>query len=248
MDPIAFLPFILIFLLLVAFFRRSRGNSGEHRVNTGLSYHLDRNVYRLIADVTLPVGDGTTQIDHLVVSPHGIFVIETKNMKGWIFGHPDHARWTQAIFRDRYRFQNPIRQNYKHVRTVRELLGLGRLQVIGVVAFVGDCDFKTPMPPAVVQGVSGLVDFIGSRRTLVFGEDEVPRLIERILEARLKPGLRTNIAHVRNVRRRMSERVAAPGACPRCGSVMAARTNRNSGERFLGCTRYPQCKGTRPLL
>ncbi len=245
MDLIAFLPIVLIVLLLAAFFLRSGENRGEDRVNAGLSSHLDEKTYRLIEDVTLPVGDGTTQIDHLVVSRYGIFVIETKNMTGWIFGHPDHMRWTQVIYGDRYGFQNPIRQNYKHVKTVQELLCLSRLQVIGAVAFVGDSEFKSPMPPAVVQGVSELVDFIRSRRAIVFDEDELPRLVEEIENARLEPGRRTAIAHVQNVRRQMAERSRNPGACPLCGSAMAGRTNRSTGERFLGCTRYPQCKGTR---
>lgn len=247
MDPIAILLIVLIVLLLVARLLRSRGKLGEYRVNTGLSSHLDKNVYRLIANVTLPVGDGTTQIDHLVVSRYGIFVIETKDMTGWIFGHPDHARWTQVIYGDRYRFQNPIRQNYKHVKAVRELLCLSRLQVIGVVAFVGNSEFRTTMPSAVVQGVSELVDFIRSKRAIVFDEDELPRLIEEIQNSRLEPGRRTNIAHVQNVRRQMAERNQDPGACPLCGSVMVGRTNKSTGERFLGCTRYPECKGTLPV-
>lgn len=247
MDPSGLLSVVLIVLLLAAIFLRSRRNSGESRVNVGLSFHLDKKIYRLIKDVTLPVGDGTTQIDHLVVSRHGIFVIETKNMTGWIFGHPDHAHWTQVIYGDRYKFQNPIRQNYKHVKTVRDLLYLSRIQVLNVVAFVGDSEFKTPMPPAVVQGVSELVDFIRSRRAIVFDEDELPRLIEEIQDARLEPGRRTDIAHVRNVRRQMAERTVDPSACPLCGSVMVGRTNRSTGERFLGCTRYPQCRGTLPV-
>jgi len=37
--------------------------------------------------LTLPDGEGsTTQIDHFLLSPYGLFVIETKNYKGWIFG------------------------------------------------------------------------------------------------------------------------------------------------------------------
>ena len=109
------------------FLRWPLGNWGESRVNAGLASRLDEKTYRLIENVTLPVGDGTTQIDHLIFSRYGIFVIETKDMTGWIFGNPNDARWTQVIYGDRYRFQNPIRQNYKHVKTVQELLCLSRL-------------------------------------------------------------------------------------------------------------------------
>ena len=251
MDPISFFPFVLIILLVILFFLAGdfhlwpRGNRGEYTVNSGLSSYLDEKTYRVIADVTLPSGDGTTQIDHLVVSRYGIFVIETKDKTGWIFGHPDHARWTQVIYRDRYRFQNPIRQNYKHVKTVQELLCLSRIQVLNVVVFIGDCRFKTPMPPAVVKGVSGLVGFIRSKRAIVIDDAELPRLVAEIQAARLERGYETDRAHVRNVRRQMAERRQNTGACPLCGGVMVGRTNKSTGERFLGCTRYPECKGTR---
>lgn len=250
MDSVVVWALAVIFLLFVLVHLWPRGhwgNWGEHKVNSGLSSYLDEKTYRVIADVTLPSGDGTTQIDHLVVSRYGIFVIETKDKTGWIFGHPDHARWTQVIYRDRYSFQNPIRQNYKHVKTVQELLCLSRIQVLNVVVFTGTCRFKTPMPPAVVKGVSGLVGFIRSQRAIVIDDAQLPRLVAEIQAARLEPGYETDRAHVRNVRRQMAERRQNPGACPRCGSAMTGRTNRSTGERFLGCTRYPDCKGTRPV-
>ena len=65
----------------------------------------------------------TTQIDHVVVSRHGVFVIETKNYGGWIFGKPGAKNWTQKFPRRSTTFQNPLRQNDKHVRTLVELTG-----------------------------------------------------------------------------------------------------------------------------
>jgi len=47
---------------------------------------LNQDEYKTIKNVTLPAEGGTTQIDHIIVSEHGVFVIETKNMKGWIYG------------------------------------------------------------------------------------------------------------------------------------------------------------------
>ena len=240
-----FLDPVLDLILMFAWFK---GKLGEFKVNVGFDLLLDRGVYRLVKNVTLPVSDGTTQIDHLVVSPYGIFVIETKNMKGWIFGRPDQAEWTQQIYRYKQKFRNPLRQNYKHVKVVQELLGLGPHQVHNVVVFVGDCTFKTPMPAEVVHGVSNLADFIRSKRVPVFAEDEVLRLIEVILDKRLDPGLRTNLTHVRYVKREISNStVDARKACPRCSGVMVERANKLSGERFLGCRRYPRCKGVRSL-
>ena len=53
----------------------------------------------------------TVQIDHIVVSPFGIFVIETKGYQGWITGGENSEYWTQTIFKSKHKFYNPIRQN-----------------------------------------------------------------------------------------------------------------------------------------
>jgi len=239
--PVLVLPWIL----RSAWFK---GKLGEFKVNVGVSLLLDRKVYRLVKNVTLPVGDETTQIDHLVVSPYGIFVLETKNIKGWIFGQPNQVRWTQVIYGFKHRFQNPLLQNNMHVKAVRDLLGPEPDQVHNVVVFVGACTFKTPMPAEVVHGVFGLIRFIRAKRVLVFTGDEVRRFIEYIQAKRLDPGFRTERTHVRNVKRRISDNKANSGTeCPRCGGVMLERVNRRTGERFLGCSRFPRCRGARPL-
>lgn len=80
----------LIFLALVSstLLRSSRfkGAIGEFVTNRAARKDLNKDVYRIFHDVTLPAGNGTTQIDHIIVSIYGIFVLETKNMTGWIFG------------------------------------------------------------------------------------------------------------------------------------------------------------------
>lgn len=239
---------VILFLSLPMVLRSAwfKGRLGEFKVNVGTGLLLDRGVYRLIKNVTLSVGDGTTQIDQLVVSPYGIFVIETKNMKGWIFGDPHQVQWTQQIYRHKERFQNPLRQNYKHVKAVQELLSLGPHQVFNVVVFVGGCTLKTQMPPEVVQGVFTLSKFIKSKRVPVLAEHDLPGLIDRLLDQRLVPGLRTNLSHIRNVKRQASSNTVDANTCPRCGAEMVERTNRRSGEQFLGCRRYPRCRGARP--
>lgn len=75
--------FILAALFNSAWFK---GVMGEALVNLSARLFLDKNKYHLIRNVTIPTGDGTTQIDHIIVSRFGVFVVETKNMKGWLFG------------------------------------------------------------------------------------------------------------------------------------------------------------------
>lgn len=73
-----------------------KGKIGESIVNTSNKLLLDKEVYIPIKNITLQLSDSsTTQIDHILVSKYGIFVIETKNMKGWIFGGEQQKQWTQ---------------------------------------------------------------------------------------------------------------------------------------------------------
>ena len=78
------------------------GKIGEKRVARKLSWLSDE--YITLNDVLLPTRNGTTQIDHIVVSPYAIFIIETKNYKGRIFGHQDSEEWTQSLLGKRRRW------------------------------------------------------------------------------------------------------------------------------------------------
>ena len=131
--------YLVPLFLLIAILKSTRfkGWLGETIVNLSAHFLLDRKTYHLIRNVTLPTEDGTTQIDHLIVSPYGVFVVETKNMKGWIFGRARQRCWTQKIYRHPQKFQNPLHQNYKHVKTLQALLDLSDYQVRSLMVFVG---------------------------------------------------------------------------------------------------------------
>ena len=65
-----------------------RGIIGEKRVRKHLD-RLPKEHYSVLNNVMVKAKKGTSQIDHIVISSHGIFVIETKNYKGWIHGNED---------------------------------------------------------------------------------------------------------------------------------------------------------------
>lgn len=221
---------------------RVKGILGEQLVRFALRLRLDRATYRAVHDLTLPTPDGTTQIDHVVVSRYGVFVIETKNMKGWIFGGERQAQWTQKIYRHTTRFQNPLLQNYKHVRALQALLDVPPETIHSVVTFVGASTFKTPMPENVTQGAR-FIAYINSFREPVFSEAAVEAVLRRIADGRLKPGAATNRAHVRSLQTRTDP--LAERRCPKCGSALILRTVKKgprAGDRFWGCSTYPQCR------
>ena len=226
---------------------RVKGILGEQLVRWALRLRLDRATYRAVHDLTLPTPDGTTQIDHVVVSPYGVFVIETKNMKGWIFGGERQAQWTQKIYRNTTRFQNPLLQNYKHVKALQALLDVPPETIHSVVTFVGGSTFKTPMPENVTQE-GRFIGYIKSFHDPVFSETAVEAILRRIAGGRLKPGSATNRAHVRSLRTRADP--LAERQCPKCGSALVLRTVKKgprAGDRFWGCSTYPQCRVMQPL-
>lgn len=237
-------------LLVVVWILQSpwlKGALGEIRVHRSLRRLLDENEYRLFRDLTLPVRDGTTQIDHVIVSRFGIFVIETKNMKGWIFGGADQAQWMQVVYRRKSKFQNPIRQNYKHLKAVQELLRIEGHKIHGIVAFVGSATPKSAMPLGVVWGVRSLADYVKSKRVAVLSEDELQAFAESLSGSGFRSNILTRHAHVRHVKTQATRRLRESESCPRCGATLMERTNRQSGARFLACSKFPTCRGTRKL-
>lgn len=92
---LALIPLILILRKpLVAFVR---GKKGELNVKLRLRM-LSSEKYKIINNLFISNNGQTTQIDHVVVSEYGIFVIETKNYKGWIYGGAKSDFWTQNIY------------------------------------------------------------------------------------------------------------------------------------------------------
>lgn len=220
-----------------------KGLVGEFIVNLSAKLRLNKNEYHLLKNVTLPTEDGTTQIDHIIVSVYGIFVVETKNIKGWIFGSPNQRTWTQKIYKHSNKFQNPLHQNHKHVKTLQSLLELSDEQIHSVVVFVGDSTFKTNMPDNVTYG-GGYIRYIKSITEHVLSQLEVDEIISKVESGRLTPSYKTHREHVNHVRNTITKRQATP-PCPKCGADMimrVAKKGQNKGNKFLGCSNFPQCR------
>ncbi len=243
--PIISKLWFLLPLLIVTSLLRSnwlKGVSGEMLVRLSALIYLDKRVYRPIHNVTLSTPDGTTQIDHVFVSKYGVFVVETKNYSGWIFGNEKQPMWTQKLFKHSNKFQNPLRQNFKHIKALDSLLGIEIENIHSVIVFVGGSTFKTEMPKNVTYA-SGYVSFIKSVRVPVFTEEEVESLYSAICSGRKPPSMATNREHIKNVQARLSTNLER--LCPRCGSEMVQRTVK-SGEKaggiFWGCSSFPKCR------
>ena len=158
--------------------------------------------YHLMNHITLLMKDGTTQVDHILVSRYGVFVIETKDYKGWIFANANQANWTQVLFNWKFRFQNPIFQNARHVRAVQGLLDFLPSDAIkSVVVFTGEAEFMTEVPQGVFT-ISGLIDYLHEQTVEVMSLNRMQFCVGRIETARLAISGKTDVEHVQSLSRR----------------------------------------------
>lgn len=226
-----------------------KGWTGEFLLHYFLSRKLPNSEYHLIRNVILPITDGTTQIDHVVVSRYGVFIIETKTYKGWIYGGERDAQWTQVVFRKKSRFQNPLRQNYKHTKTLSDLTGIPHDYIKSVIAFSGACTFKTDMPDNVTK-FRYVPGYILRHRDQIIKDEQVAEIAEVIGQWAGTVDTRRRANHVRNLRRNHAPVNDADDTphCPACGGLMVTRTNKRDGSTFWGCPKYPQCRGTRQCV
>ena len=217
-----------------------RGFVGEKITTLGMWMFLDRNTYQRFHNLIVPTDRGTTQVDHVLVSRFGISVIETKNMAGWIFGTEADAEWTQVHFRQKRRFQNPLRQNYRHTKALAGFLRVEHSLFHSIAFFIGDCRFKTNVPRNVMS--RGLSSYIKSYTVAVLEPRRIGEVVQRLAALKIESAGRSG-EHVAALKSRYSSTVT----CPRCGRGLVARTakrGRSAGQGFLGCSGYPKCRYT----
>jgi restriction system protein len=145
---------------------------GEQEVAHVLAEGLSYKDYFIFNNLTIPSDhNGSSQIDHLVISKFGIFVIESKDYKGWIFGSKDQDNWTQSLpgGTNKFQFQNPIRQNWSHIMSLRTLMPfIPESTFQSIVVFTDSCEIKTP----AIENVVRIEDLLGCIKK--YTENKVP--------------------------------------------------------------------------
>lgn len=182
-------------------------NHGEASLTQILKSSFGPPDYHLMNHVTLQMSDGTTQIDHILVSRFGVFVIETKDYnEGWIFASADQKQWAQVLYSWKFKFQNPLHQNFRHVCAVQALLDFLPSEAIKpAVVFTGRAEFKTAMPKGVFRPL-GLMALVAEQTTEVMSHNRMQFCVGRLETARLAISRETDIEHVQNLERRHGNR------------------------------------------
>ncbi len=218
-----------------------KGKMGEFNVSVVLST-LPKDEYQVINDIIIPSKYGTTQIDHVVVSIYGIFVIETKNYKGLIYGGEDAETWTKNMWGNKYSLRNPLKQNYGHVKSLQAILNIPKEMFIPIVVFSNRAKLRVQTQEAVIN-LWRLRSEIKNHKTPIIPTEQ---LIDYRSSIELAAIDDKDIAksHKANVRQNLNQRsqAIANGLCPRCGGHLVKRNGRYGS--FYGCSNYPNCKFT----
>jgi len=121
--------------------RFDKGKYGEYLTYKSLKY-FENTGGKLLFNLYIPKGEyKTTEIDALLICPKGLFVVESKNYSGWIFGNEIQRNWTQIIYNHKKRFYNPIMQNKSHIKCLKNLVGQN-IPMFSVIVFSDRCTLK----------------------------------------------------------------------------------------------------------
>ena len=238
---------IILFLVLIIFIRLKmpmwKGKYSEKLVNNKIQELPEE--YVIFNDLLFESNGYSTQIDNIVVSPYGVFVIETKGYKGWILGGENSEYWTQTIYKSKHQFYNPIKQNAGHVRFLRHLLRCSvDIPFIPIVVFNNDAELKVHIVNSLVVNRYSLKRTILQHRTSVLNQETTDWIVRTINQNRIIADKEKLKQHKHNAKARQyrSSDLINQGICPQCGGQLLLRHGKYG--TFYGCSNYPKCKFT----
>ena len=233
---------LAVLVIISAFIPQIHGIIGEGIVAIILKT-LPRDQYTVINNVLIRKEKSSSQIDHVVVSIYGIFVIETKNYSGWIMGGERSAKWTKNVYGHKYQFENPLIQNYGHVVALEKALGITDDKFFPIVVFSvrGDLKVKTSQP--VIYTFS-LRRTIRKQTEVLFTQEEMIDIAGRLKNLNMD-SFSAHVEHNQEAAelKRTADRKIAANICPRCGGQLKLRSGKYGN--FYGCTNYPRCRFTK---
>ena len=241
MIIVTLIPLLIFFAIL--YLRFNKGKIAEKMVYHKLMQLPEE--YHVIDDVLFMSNGRSTQIDHIVVSPYAVFVIETKGYKGWILGGENSEYWTQIIYKRKSTFYNPIHQNDGHIRFLKFLLkDLGNIPFVPIVVFNNEADLKVNVNNHIVVNRYCLKDAILQYKETVINLELKTKIISRIEASSRTQEKRAIREHKYNARSKQYDirNKIQHGVCPRCGGMFVER--RGKYGCFYGCSNYPKCTFT----
>ena len=247
------------------------GNYGEYLIYNALK-KFEATGAKLLFNLYIPKSNGeTTEIDLLMICSKGIFVFESKNYSGWIFGVETQKEWYQTLAAGRSgihkeSFYNPILQNMTHIKYLQQFLGQD-YPMRSIIIFSDRCTLKSIKLTSKNVNVinrcnleSTVASILEENTTKVLDESEILR-IYKLLYPYSQASKEAKSRHVEMLQNNnsLSKKENLPNKnheknnkikCPACDGYLVVRTVKegwNAGTKFYGCSNYPKCRYTRNL-
>lgn len=198
---------------------------GESKINSYVFYNYK-----------IEERNSSHQIDEIVVNKRGVFVIETKHMRGTIYGNRDQRKWKQCKEREVKSFFNPILQNKTHIYALKKILPRN-VDIKSLVVFI-DSNIENVKADDVI-----LLNELNAK--LNVGEEVFTNEQALMIAYRIEKN-RSNISdeeHVKNVKENQWR--IQNGICPNCGGQLVVKEGKYG--QFYGCSNYPKCKFTKQI-
>ena len=237
-NPTNIIIFILLILVTI-FYKKIRGFMGEFWVKQELK-KLPKDKYIILNDIMIKSSKGSHQIDHIIISKYGIFVVEMKNYYGLITGEEHQNKWTQHLGKNKYYFNNPIHQNYGHIKALEELLNLSEDKFISIICISNQAKLKVKAKN--VTQLDFVNDLIKSYNNEIIIEDlsKIKNKIEQnnITDKEIRK------SHIKNIKNTVKENNDKEKnmICPKCGGKLVEQNGKYG--KFIGCSNFPNCKYT----
>lgn len=227
---------LVIIIIYYLFGAKIIGWFGEHWTKEALNT-LPKDKYSIINDVFIKVNNSTHQIDHVIVSPYGIFSIETKQYNGYITGNKYDKNWVRHLGKKKLYYTNPIRQNYGHVKALSELLDIDENKIFNVVCIPSRAKLKIRDDGELVRYDTIVNKILSYKEIIIDDPNEIIEIINKnnITDKNIK------LEHIKNIRENIIDK--DPSKCPWCGSQLVERNGKYGS--FIGCSNYPRCKYTK---
>lgn len=213
---------------------------------------------QVLRNIYVPKDNGeTSEIDVVFITQKGIFVIESKNYSGWIFGDEKDTYWTAMLpNREKNRFYNPIKQNRTHIKWLGQYLGED-IPLFSIVVFSERCELKkVTVESSDIRVIKrdrlyAAVRDIWDHANDAADETKVKALYD-MLEVLTHTDQAVKAAHIERIHKKYNktEQQDTSLICPRCGSALAfrqAKKGANAGRGFYGCSKYPKCRYIRNI-
>lgn len=163
-----------------------KGQLNEYEIYEKL-YELNFDK-KLLKNVYIPIEKNkTTEIDIIMITNRGIFVIESKNYNGWIFGSSNSKYWTLTKNKHfKRKFYNPVWQNKIHVNSLSNMLGIELNNFESIICFGPNSVLKTiekfesDIKVININSICEVINNLYNVKSDVFSNEEVDDIYNKL--------------------------------------------------------------------